>query len=165
MKNAIAIAAVLLVSLANAAGQAKVLTNDPLTGLPVIPTTVTKYGGNEPTKLPDAMVCKSKMQGNMYPLIYYIFSKNYSKANATVAATVAWYALHLTGFKTAHGSDSARSQDVFYNADRTIVVIVTGSPGAKGENPAAYSVAYERYQPGLSDKTITGLTQGKIVCQ
>jgi hypothetical protein len=165
MKNAIVIAAALLVSLANAAGQAKVLTNDPLTGLPVIPTTVTKYGGNEPTKLPDAMVCKSKMQGNMYPLIYYIFSKNYSKANATVAATVAWYASHLTGFKTAHDYDSARSQDVFYNADRTIVVIVTGSPGAKGENTAAYSVAYERYQPGLSDKTITGLTQGKIVCQ
>jgi|GEM_PF-6709739 len=43
--------------------------------------------------------------------------------------------------------------------------IVTGSPGARGENTAAYSVAYERYQPGLSDKTITSLTQGKIVCQ
>lgn len=165
MKLTLLIATMIMFCLPNAVGQAKVLTNDPLTGLPVIPTTVTKYGGNEPTKLPDAMVCKSKMQGNMYPLIYYIFSKNYSKANASVEATVAWYALHLTGFKTAHGYDSKRSQDVFYNADRTILVIVTGSPGAKGENTDAYAVAYQRYQPGLSQQTITGLTQGKVVCQ
>ena len=165
MKDALVVAAIVVLSLANAAAQAKVLTSDPLTGLPVIPTTVTKFGGNEPTKLPDATVCKSKMQGNLYPLIYYMFSKNYSKANATVAATVAWYASHLTRFKTAHGYDSQRSQDVFYNADRTILVIVTGSPGAKGENTDAYSVAYQRYQPGLSQQTITGLTQGKVVCQ
>jgi hypothetical protein len=155
----------LVFTLANAGGQAKVLTNDPLTGLPVIPTTVTKYGGNEPTKLKDATVCKSKMQGNLYPLIYYMFSKNYSNASATVAVTVAWYASHLTRFKTAHGYDSQRSQDVFYNADQTILVIVTGSPGAKGENTDAYAVAYQRYQPGLSQQTITGLTQGKLVCQ
>jgi hypothetical protein len=165
MKNAMVVVAVLLFNLANAAGQARVLTNDSLTGLPVIPTTVTKYGGNEPTKLPDATVCKSKMQGNLYPLIYYMFSKNYSKASATVGATVEWYASHLTGFKMAHGYDSARSQDVFYNADRTVLVIVTGSPGAKGEDADAYGVAYERYQPGLSEQTITGLTQGTIVCQ
>ncbi len=164
MKLTLLIATMIMFCLPNAVGQAKVLTNDPLTGLPVIPTTVTNYGGNEPTKLRDATVCKSKMQGNLYPLIYYIFSKDYSKANATVAATVAWYASHLTGFKTAHGYDSERSQDVFYNADRTILVIVTGSPGANGQNTDAYGVAYQRYQPGLSQETITSLTQGKIVC-
>ena len=60
------------------------------------------------------------------------------------------------------GYESKRSQTVFYNSDRTIVIIVTGNPGALGENTAAYSVAYERYQPGLSEKTITGMTQGNI---
>jgi hypothetical protein len=54
---------------------------------------------------------------------------------------------------------------VFYNSDGTIVIIVTGEAGAAGENTAAHSVAYERYQPGISEKTITALTQGKMVCQ
>ena len=45
---------------------------------------------------------------------------------------------------------------------RTILVIVTGDKGAEKENTNAYSVAYERYQPGLSEKTISGLTQGKM---
>lgn len=165
MKITLLAAAILALSLANAAGQAKVFTNDPLTGLPVIPTTVTKFGGNAPAKFPDSKVCNSKMQGNLYSLAYYMFSKNYNKANASVTATVAWYASHLAGFKAAHGYDSSRSQDIFYNADRTVLVIVTGSHGPKGENTDAYGVAYERYQPGLSEKTIAGLTQGKIVCQ
>lgn len=164
MKTALRVATLLILCIANASAQRKIFTEDPLTGLPVIPTTVTKDGGNNPTNLPETMVCKSKMQGNLYPLMYYIFSKNYNKTNATVAATVAWYAAHLTGFKKVQGFDSQRSQDIFYNADRTMLVIVTGSPGAKGENTSAYGVTYERFQPGISDKTITGLTQGNIVC-
>jgi hypothetical protein len=154
MKTAILAAAMLVFCLANVSGQGKVLTVDPLTALPVIPTTVSKFGGgNEPTKMPDAMVCKSKMQADFY-----------SDVSSKVDATVAWYASHLTGFKKFDGYDSARSQDIFYNPDRTILVVVTGSPGAKGENTDTYAVAYERYQPGLSEKTITALTQGKVVC-
>jgi hypothetical protein len=164
VKTTFLVATMVVFCAANAAGRGKVLTKDPLTGLPVIPTTVNKYGGNEQTKIPDAMVCKSKVQGNLYPLIYYIFSKDYNKANATVAATVGWYASRLTGFRKVHGYDSERSQDVFYNADRTILVIATGSPRAKDENTDAYGVTYGRYQPGLSEKTITGLTHGKIIC-
>jgi hypothetical protein len=45
------------------------------------------------------------------------------------------------------------------------VVIVTGDSGTQGENTNAYSVAYERYQPGISEKTINSLTRGKIICQ
>ena len=42
---------------------------DPLTGLPLIPATVQfKNVGNEPDKLPDGQVCKSKGQGNFYSL-------------------------------------------------------------------------------------------------
>jgi hypothetical protein len=67
MKNAVALAALLALSLTNAAGQGKTLTNDPLTGLPVIPATVQfKNVGNEPDKMPDTQVCKSKVQGNVY---------------------------------------------------------------------------------------------------
>jgi hypothetical protein len=45
------------------------------------------------------------------------------------------------------------------------VVIVTGDKGAQGENTSVYAVAYERYQPGLSEKTINSLTHGQMVCQ
>ncbi len=69
MKNAIVVVTILVLALANAAGQAKVLTNDPLTGLPLIPATVVvQSAGNEPVKMPDSRVCKSKMQGDFYSL-------------------------------------------------------------------------------------------------
>ncbi len=160
MKNGLAIAAILVFSLANAAGQAKVLTNDPLTGLPLIPATVVvENAGNQPVKMPTGQVCRSKMRGNFYDLYSY-----FSKHNAKVGNVVAWYASHLSGFNKVSGYDSSRSQTAFYNSDRTILIIVTGNPGAAGTDTDAYSVAYERYQPGLSEKTVTSLTQGKIVC-
>lgn len=155
MKTICLCAALLALSLANAAGQAKKLGNDPLTGLPLSPATDGgQFVGNEPTKMPDGQVCRSKMQGNFYDL-YKI------KTNDAVA----WYASHLAGFKKVQGYESGRSQVAFYNSDGTIVIFLTGNSGDQGENANAYSVAYERYQPGISEKTITSLTQGKIVCQ
>ncbi|HSS97263.1 MAG TPA: hypothetical protein VLK33_09545 [Terriglobales bacterium] len=62
------------------------------------------------------------------------------------------------------GHDSSRSQTAFHNSDRTIVIIVTGNPGGAGQDTDASAVAYERYQPGLSEKAVTSLTQGKIIC-
>ena len=112
------------------------------------------YTYNEPTKMPDGQVCKSKMRANFYSL-----------DNIKVDAAVAWYSSHLSGFKKVSGYESERSQTAFYNSDRTIVIFVTGDSGAKDENTKAYSVAYERYQPGISEKTITAVTQGRIVCQ
>ena len=155
MKTFCLCAAIFALTLVNAAGQAKKFTNDPLTGLPLIPATDGgQYVGNAPNKMPDGRVCKSKMQGNFY-FLYKI------KVNDTAA----WYSSHLSGFNKVSGYDSSNSQTAFYNSDRTILIIVTGNPGAAGENTDAYSVAYERYELGLSEKTITGLTQGKIVCQ
>lgn len=160
MKNAIVLAIILVVALADAAGQGKVLTNDPLTGLPLTPATVVvESAGNKPVKMPDGQVCKSKMQGNFYDLYSY-----FSKHNVKVSNVVAWYASQLSGFNKVRGYDSSRSQTAFYNSDRTILIIVTGNPSAAGEDTDAYSVAYERYQPGLSDKTVTSLTQGKVIC-
>jgi hypothetical protein len=82
-----------------------------------------------------------------------------------VDAAVGWYSSHLSAFKKFRGYDSARSQTAFYNADGTIVIFVTGTPGPDGQNTDAYSVAYKRFQPGISEKTITSVTQGKMVCQ
>jgi hypothetical protein len=161
MKTLVLAATMFVLCLANATGQAKLLTSDPLTGLPLIPATDSgkrignlSYTYNEPTKMPDTQLCKSKMQGDFYSLY-----------KTKVDAAVEWYSSHLSGFKQVRGYESGRSQIAFYKPDGTIVVIVTGDPGAEGENTDAYSIAYERYQPGISEKTITGLTHGKIVCQ
>ena len=160
--NTVLLAATMFVlCLTDATGQGKLLTNDPLTGLPLIPATDSgkhianlSYTYNEPTQMPDGQICKSKMQGNFY-LLY----------NIKVDAAVAWYSTHLSGFKKASGYASRRSQTAFYNSDGTIVVIVTGDSGAQDENTDAYAVAYERYQPGISEKTINSLAHGNIVCQ
>jgi hypothetical protein len=45
-----------------------------------------------------------------------------------------------------------------------LLVIITGSHGKEGENTDTYSVSYEKYEPGLSEKTITGLTRGNLIC-
>src|SRR5262249_77013 len=148
-------AVVVALCFVNALGQAKTLTNDPLTGLPLSPATDGgKYVGNEPDKMPDGRVCKSTMKAN-----FYITSQTKSKMDAATA----WYAYHLAGFKKVQGYEYGRAQVAFYNSDGTIVIFLTGSRGDPGENTDAYSIAYERYQPGLSEKTIASLTQGKIV--
>jgi hypothetical protein len=161
MKNALLVAIILLLGLTKAAGQGKTLTSDPLTNLPLIPATDSgkhmanlAYTYNEPTPMPGAQICKSKFRGNFYPL-----------SNIKVDAAAAWYASHLSNFKKVSGYASHRLQALFYNSDRTTLVIVTGEGGAPGENTSAYSVAYERYQPGISENTIVSLTQEKIVCQ
>ncbi len=155
MKNILLVATMLTLCLANATGQTKTLTNDPLTGLPLTPATDGgKYVGNQPDKMPAGQVCKSKMQGNFY-LLYSI----------KMDAVNAWYASHLSGFKKVQGYEDGRTQIAFYKPDGTIVIFLTAGRGAPGENTDGYAVAYERYEPGISDKTITSLTQGKIVCQ
>lgn len=161
MKTIFLAATMFVLCLTNALGQGKLLTNDPLTGLPLIPATDSgkhvaniSYTYNQPTQMPGAQICKSKFQGDFYSLY-----------NIKVDAAVAWYSSHLSGFKKVQGYESERSQTAFYNSDGTIVIIVTGDSGAQVEGRKAYSVAYERYQPGISERTITSLTQGKIVCQ
>ena len=148
--------AVFVLALASAAGQAKKATTDPLTGLPVIPAVLD----NQPDKMPNAQVCKSKMQGDFYLLSSIMSPEKAIKMDAAAA----WYVSHLSGYTKAQGYQSGRSQIAFYNADQTIAIFLAGQAGAQGENVGAYTVAYQRYQPGLSEKTIVGMTQGKMVC-
>ena len=155
MKMICLYAAVFALSLASAAGQAKTLTTDPLTGLPVNSATSPGNGfGNQPTNMPDAQICKSKFQGNFYSLF-----------NIKLDEAVAWYSSHLPGFKKIQGYESGHAQIGFYKPDGTVLVIISGNPGKEGGNPNADSVAYERYTPGLSEKAIGGLTSRNIDCR
>ena len=133
---------------------AATLTTDPLTGLPLDPATDSRHLGNEPMRMHDSQICKSKMQGEFY-----------SGVDSKVDATVAWYAAHLAGFHKAHAYAGGRSQDSFYNDTGTLVVFVTGSPGKEGEDTDAYAVTYYRLEPGLPAKTILSFTQQKVTCQ
>lgn len=134
---------------------AKTLTNDPLTGLPLYPATDTRFHlGNEPTKIPDMQICKSKEQADFYAVF-----------DSKVDATAAWYAAHLSGFHKSHAYMDNRSHDTFYNDAGTMVVSVLGERGKDGENVDTHSVTYLRLQPGLPAKTILGFAEHKIVCQ
>jgi len=140
-----------------------------LTGLPVIPAAETilegKSYGFQPGPESDGAVCKSKMRATFYALA----NMNVKDKTIKVSATVAWYDAHLSGFKKVQGyastKSSGRSQTVFYNPAGTLLVIITGSPGAQGQDTVTYGINYERYDPGISEKTIASLTQQKIVCQ
>lgn len=158
MKAVCLAGALFLLSVAGASGQGKLLTQDPMTNLPLIGATDSgnHFGTiyNEPDKMPDGQVCKSKEVGEFYSLFHI-----------KVDATVAWYSAHLAGFKKVSGYDGERSQTAFYNSDGTLLVMVTGTRGAKGEDTDAYSVAYEKYQPGISEKVITSLTTQHIDCR
>jgi hypothetical protein len=137
-----------------ARGGTKLLTTDPLTGLPLYPATDSRlHLGNEPTRLPESQVCKSKMQADFY-----------SVYDSKVNAALAWYDAHLPEFKKTHAYAANRSQDTYYKTDGTVLVSVTGSPGKEGENTDTYSVLYARLQPELPEKTIVGLNQQRVVC-
>lgn len=133
----------------------KLLTTDPLTGLPLHPATDSRlHLGNEPVRLPESSVCGSRMQADFY-----------SVYDSKVNATLAWYTAHLQDFKKTHAYAANRSQDTFYNVGGTVIVSVTGSAGKEGENTDTYSVLYARLQPSLPEKTILSLNQQKVVCQ
>jgi hypothetical protein len=146
--------AILVLSFVFTASGTKLLTTDPLTGLPLHPATDSHlHLGNEPTQLPESQVCKSQMQVDFY-----------SVYDSKVNATLVWYDAHLPGFKKTHAYAANRSQDTYYKTDGTVLVSVTGSPGKDGENMDTYSVLYARLQPGLPEKTIVALNQQRVVC-
>jgi hypothetical protein len=151
MKNLLVVAAIFVFSLSNAAGQAKVFTNDPLTGLPLIPATVLfKNVGNEPDKMPDGQVCKSKMQGEFYSLSTVMNPGSAIKMDVATA----WYASHLSGFKKIQGYESGRPQVAFYKSDGTIVIFLTGQLGAQGETPAHFPLPMNVTSPAFPKKRL-----------
>ena len=139
--------------------QGKVLTSDPLTGLPLLPANeLEKKFGNAPTKMPDGVVCQSKMKGDFYKLYDY-----FAKDNMKFADAVTWYGSHLSGFKKVEAGNHLRT--IFYSGDGSNVVIVTAESHAADGAVKARSVSYERYDPGISEKTIISLTGEHIACK
>ena len=138
-----------------AGGNAKLLTADPLTNLPLYPATDSRlHLGNEPTRLRETNVCGSKMQTDFYTVY-----------DSKVDITLGWYGAHLPGFKRTHAYAANSSQDTFYNPEGTLAVSVTGSSGKADENTETYSVVYTRFQPALPEKVIIGLNQQKVIFQ
>lgn len=104
MKAVFLLAASLLLSLSIASGQAKILTNGPFTGLPLMPASDSaKKVGNEPVKMPDSTVCNSKMQGNFYKLYDY-----FSKDNIKLTDAIAWYTCHPSGFNKVESATTRK---------------------------------------------------------
>ena len=132
----------------------KTLTQDPLTGQPIVPSPDRLHLGSEPTVLPDTKICKSNAKMDFY-----------SPNGIQVNATVAWYAARLTGFKKTHGSHDKRSQDTFYKPDGTMIVSITGEPGTDGQDGDVHGIVYGKFEPALAEKTIIGMNTQGIVCQ
>jgi hypothetical protein len=131
----------------------RTLTADPLTGLPIVPSPDRIHLGNEPTVLPETKICKSDAQMNFY-----------SPNGIQVDATVEWYAGQLHEFKKTHAWANRRSQDTFYKPDGTVIVSITGEPGADGQNTDVHGIVYGKFEPAITEKTILGMNSQKIVC-
>jgi hypothetical protein len=121
------------------------LTKDALTQLP-LPAFTQGILGNQPTEMPSATICKSRYRGNLYQL-----------SNATLDSAVAWYVGTLKGFRHIQSAD--HSTHMFADAQRSIIVIVMGKTGGN-----AASVAYEKYEPGLSEKALVGFVNKTLDC-
>jgi hypothetical protein len=121
------------------------LTQDAVTQLP-LPAITETILGNNPDEMPSATICKSRYRGNLYQL-----------NNATLESAVAWYIGALKGFRHIQSAD--HSIHVFANAERSIIVIVMGKAGGN-----AASVAYEKYEPGLSEKALLGSVNHTLDC-
>jgi hypothetical protein len=152
-RNFLSIGMLLLVIAAVTGAANKTLTEDPLTGLPVVPSPDRLHLGNEPVVLPETQVCKSKALMNFY-----------RPNGIQVNSTVTWYASRLQGFKKTHAWANSRTQDTFYKSDGTAIVSITGDPGPDGQDAEVYGIVYGKFTPGISEKTIVGMNMQKIVC-
>jgi hypothetical protein len=128
-------------------------STEPLTKLPLPTATAPLQLYDNPNRIDDVPVCKSKSTMNFY-----------TGRSGTVSAAVTWYTSHLSGFKHVHGIGSDRSQDTFYNATGTLIVSITGMPGKEGQDTKVYSIIYGTILPGASDKVIAGMNIQKVVC-
>jgi hypothetical protein len=127
-------------------------TTDALTGLPM-PDAASGIKLDSPMKLEPSQVCKSTHTSEFY------ITRGFK-----TSAAIAWYSAHLKGFQHLHGYGSGRTQDAFVNADGTLYVAITGSPGPDGADSDAYAVSYASMKPGMSQKVMMGLLSQKISC-
>ena len=129
-----------------AAASAAHLTKDPLTQLPLPASTESPIGGNDPMAMPSAKICQSQYRGNYYSL-----------SGTMLDSAIAWYVGALKGFRHIQSAD--HSKHMFTDAQRSLVVIVSGKAGGRAD-----SVAYEKFEPGLPEKALLGFLTRAIDC-
>jgi hypothetical protein len=125
---------------------------DPLTGLP-IPDAASGMSLSTPMRLDPGQVCKSTLNTQFY-----------SPSGFKTSAAIAWYGAHLKGFRHLHGYGAGRTQDLFVNADGTMYIGITGSPGADGVDTEIYAISYATLKPGMPDKQLQGLLSQRLTC-
>jgi hypothetical protein len=122
------------------------LKQDPLTQLPLPSITDNNILGNSPTEMPSAKICNSQFRGNHYDL-----------SNSTLDSAVAWYAGALKDFRHIHSKDHLNH--MFADAQRSLIIVVRGTADGR-----ASAVAYEKFEPGLSEKTLLGFVNNALDC-
>jgi hypothetical protein len=127
-------------------------TTDALTGLPT-PDAASGIQLGSPMKLEPTQLCKSTHTSEFY------ITRGFK-----TSAAIGWYSGHLKGFTHLHGYGAGRTQDAFVNADGTLYVSITGSPGPDGADSQAYAVSYATMKPGVSQKVLMGLLSQKVSC-
>jgi len=153
MKPTIVLGGLLMIVFGAVARSTDGAATDPLTKLPLPTAGAAILLYDNPNRLDDVPICKSKSTMNFY-----------SGRKGTVSAAIAWYTSQLAGFKHVHGIGSGRSQDTFYNSGGTLIVSITGKPGTEGQDTDVYSIIYGTIQPGANDKVIAGMNVQKVVC-
>jgi len=106
-------------------------SSDRLTALPLHP-------GMTFSQEVDSPICGKKAKVNLYYLPY----------TATMADYVAWCKAQLKGFHYFHQNWNNRPQEVFYSADGTKGVTLTGVPKADG----VFAASYASISPGLTTR-------------
>ena len=110
-------------------------SNDKLTGLPLHPGMNFSQELNSP-------ICGKKTRNNLY-IVPFDFKSN---TTAPMADYLAWYKAQLKGFQYFHRSWDDRPQEMFYSADGTKGVTITGIP----KENTVYAVSYLTFSPGLT---------------
>jgi len=134
------------------AGLACAADTNALTGLP-IPDAASGMKLDSPMQLKPAQICKSTQTTEFF------ITRGFK-----TSAAIAWYSAHLKGFAHLHGYGAGRTQDAFVNADGTLDVVITGSPGPDGADSDAYAVSYATFKPGMPQKVFMGLLSQKMSC-
>ncbi|MGH9544106.1 MAG: hypothetical protein ACRD23_02715 [Terriglobales bacterium] len=119
-------------------------TNDPVSGLPLLP-------GLHPESHPiNLTACRKQGQGNQY-----------IPGPSTVAANIDWYKAHLPGFHFYHATWANRSQDTFWSPDGTKGVSITGTPNSDH----TFSVMYLQMKSGLTEHERAAFSPSNPTCK
>ncbi|HUI41727.1 MAG TPA: hypothetical protein VL523_07145 [Terriglobia bacterium] len=125
-------------------------SNDKLTGLPLHP------GMNFAEEL-NSPICGKKTKNNLY-MVPFNFKSNSSPA---MADYLTWYKAQLKGFHYFHRIWDNRPQEMFYAADGTKGVTLTGVP--KGNT--VFTVSYLSFSPGLTTHEMEAFSPTNLSCK